>query len=300
MPRPIAVNPQGVNESGSTPKRTTSYNSNSNITSLTDAVSSITQLTYDTNNNLTQIQAPPTASGQTPATTSFGYQAPGQTFLPSSRTDTMGNCRAFTYDSLGNLTNVYDGQASPCDGLTGGVNSCNAYQGDPSGTCGATQTVSCTNAVSGELCWTKDGKGNKTSYAYDTSHNLNKITPPTPLGATTVVSDTLSRIASVTDGKGQKTTYSYDALDRITQILFGGATQCNNRSTCITFNYDNDGNLSSRIDVTGTTSFTYDAMNRLTVKSLPSASWNCAGQSGLTFAYDPAGNLTSYCDAGVA
>lgn len=279
-------------------RRSTSYNSNSNITSLTDAVSSITQLTYDSNNNLTKAQVPPTSSGQSPATTSFGYQAPGQMFLPSSRTDPEGNCRAFTYDTAGNLTNVYDGQSSPCDGATGGVNSCNAYQGDPTGTCGATATVSCTNAVSGELCWSKDGKGNKTTFAYDTNHNLTSITPPSPLGATTLVVDSLSRISSVTDGKSQKTTYSYDGLDRVTQILYAGATTCSSHSTCTSFTYDADGNLTSRIDATGTTGFAYDTMNRLTTKALPSAGWNCAGQAGITFGYDPVGNLTSYCDVG--
>jgi RHS repeat-associated protein len=279
-------------------QRATSYDSNSNVTTLTDAISSITQLTYDNNNNLTKIQAPPSAGGQNPASASFGYQAPGQAFLPSSRTDSLGSCRAFTYDSSGNLTNVYDGQATGCDGMTGGVDSCKAYQGDPSGTCGATTTVTCTNAHAGELCWTKDGKSNKTSYGYDANHNLRTVTPPSPLGVTTIVVDSLSRPSSVTDGKGQKTTYSYDALDRITQILFGGATSCGSRTTCTTFNYDGDGNLSSRIDVTGTTTFSYDTMSRLTTKTLPSTSWNCLGQTGMTFAYDPVGNLTTYCDAG--
>jgi RHS repeat-associated protein len=279
-------------------QRQTSWNPNNNVTSLTDALSAVSTLTYDTNNNLTMIQAPASASGQTAATTSFGYRSPGQAFLPSSRTDTQGNCRAFTYDSNGNLTNVYDGQASGCDGMTGGIISCNAYQGDPAGTCGATTTVSCTNAVAGEPCWTKDGRSNQTTYAYDSSHNLATVTPPSPLGPTTIVSDSVSRPASTTDGKGQKTTYTYDALDRITQILYGGATSCSSGSTCTTFSYDSNGNLTSRTNATGTTSFIYDALNRLTRKTLPSASWNCSGQTGMTFGYDPVGNLTSYCDAG--
>jgi RHS repeat-associated protein len=279
-------------------KRSGSYNSNSNVTSLADAVSSITQLTYDTNNNLTKIQAPPSSSGQSAASTSFGYQVPGQTFLASSRTDSQGNCQSFTYDTAGNLTNVYDGQSSPCDGRTGGANSCNAYQGDPSGTCGATSAVSCTNAKPGEICWAKDGKGNKTSYAYDLNHNLSLITPPTPLVATPIVSDSLSRVSSVTDGKGQKTTYSYDALDRVTQILFGGATTCTPLSNaCTQFSYDADGNVATRSDVTGTTTFGYDTMNRLTSKTVP-VTFACNQLTTMTFGYDPVGNLTSYCDAG--
>ena len=275
-----------------------SHNGNYDATQLTDAYLKVTNVSYDTSNNVTQIQSAPSAPGQTPATTKFGYQAPSQPFLPSSRTDTRGNCRAFTYDTSGNTTGVYDGQTSPCDGHTGGVTGCNAYQGDPSGTCGATSTVACTNAKSGELCWTKDGRTNRTNYTYDVNGNLSTVTPPSPLGAIHVTVDSLSRAATVTDGKGQVTSYTYDALDRTTQILFGGATNCTVPSTCTTFGYDSNGNLVSRNDVTGTTTFTYDKLNRVTIKTLPDATTACVGSTGVTLGYDGVGNLTQYCDSG--
>jgi RHS repeat-associated protein len=272
------------------------HNGNYNATQLTDAYLKVTNLSYDANNNLTQIQAAPSASGQTAASTKFGYQAPSQPFLPSSRTDTMGNCRAFTYDATGNMTTAYDGQTSPCDGHTGGVSSCNAYKGDPSGTCGATTTVTCTNAKAGELCWTQDGRSNRTSYSYDSNSNLNTITPPAPLGAVHVTVDSLSRVVSVTDGNGQVTAYSYDALDRTTQILFGGTNTCVS-PTCTTFTYDANGNLASRTDATGTTQFAYEKLNRVTAKTPQGGSVTCGG-STMSFAYDGVGNLTQYCDAG--
>ena len=268
------------------------YTGNNDAQNLTDSLSQVTQLSYDLNNNLTQFQAPASAPGQTPASNLISYQAPGQSFLPSSRTDAQGNCRAFTYDAAGNLSDVYDGQASGCDGQTGGAHLANRYQGDPG--------VSCPPAKNGDLCSTIDAKGNTTSYGYDGNGNVTSITPPSPLGVTTIVRDSLSRVSNVTDGKGQTTRYSYDKLDRITQILYAGATSCTSSATCTTFVYDEDGNLTSRTDNVGTTSFRYDTMNRLKTKSLPDTSVACSGSNpaGLTFSYDGADNLTTYCDSG--
>ncbi len=273
--------------------RQTSYTSNSNVQNLTDGLSAVTQLTYDNNNNLSQIQSPSSSQGQTAASTRFGYQAPGQTYLPSSRTDAQGNCRAFSYDTAGNLQNVYDGQSSPCDGHTGGASYTNAYQGDNGTNCGA---------KNGELCSSTDPKGYKTTYGYDTYGNPTAITPPavTPPLSTTITYDGISRVTSVTDGKAQKTSFSYDALDRITQVLYGGATQCTSSSTCTTYSYDGAGNLKTRVDNTGTTTFAYDTLNRLTNKALPDTTTACTGSVplGMTFAYDGVGNMTAYCDAG--
>ena len=274
------------------------FTPNDDAQTLTDGLTQVTTLTYDSSNNLTSIQAPASATGQNPATYSLTYNAPGQQFLPSSTTDPQGSCRAFTYDASGNLTDTYAGQASPCSGQTGGAHLCDGYQGDPSGTCGATNTVGC--GAPGELCFTKDALGHRTSYAYDSHGNLTSINPPAPLGSTSIVPDALSRSQQVTDGKGQLDTYTFDPLDRVTQILFAGTTTCNTGSTCIKYTYDGDGNLTKRVDNTGTTNFYYDPLNRLTTKSLPGGGTACPGSSpaGITFAYDGADNLTSYCDSG--
>ena len=119
------------------------------------------------------------APGQSAATYSSVYNAPGQTFLPSATSDPSGNCRAFTYDTAGNVANVYDGQTGACSGMTGGAHYSNAYQGDGSTTCGAKP---------GELCSSTDPKGNVVSYSYDSHGNLTKVTPPAPLGTCLVCS----------------------------------------------------------------------------------------------------------------
>jgi YD repeat-containing protein len=105
-----------------------SYTTNDDAASFTNALTAVTRLSYDSMNNLTKIQAPASAMNQSPATTNVGYLAPGQAFLPSSRTDPVGNCRAFAYDAAGNPTDVYDGQASGCDNKTLGSHLSNAYQ----------------------------------------------------------------------------------------------------------------------------------------------------------------------------
>jgi len=101
----------------------------------------------------------------------------------------------------------------------------------------------------------------------------------------------LGRPATVTDGKGQKSTYSYNTNDQPLQILTNGATSCASRVTCVTYMYDNDGNLTTQIDHTGTTIYSYDNLDRQTSKQLPSG-------APLTLSYDPVGNVATYADSG--
>jgi RHS repeat-associated protein len=272
-------------QSGYTP------NGDANLLTGANSASDVTTLNYssDGKNNLMSYQEPATASGQSAATTTYTYNAPNQSFYPSTKTDAQSNCQSFTYDTAGNLTDVFDGRSSSC---TAGNQWQSRYKGDPGVTCAY-------QASAGELCYTQDPKSNRTNYAYDTEGNLTAVHPPSPLGSTVITVDAVSRISTVTDGKGQTTTYSYDNLDRITQILYSGTTTCASYSTCTVFNYDGDGNVKSRTDATGTTTFTYDFLNRLRDKSSPS-SFACSGSSptGITFNYDLNSNLTSYCDAG--
>jgi RHS repeat-associated protein len=271
--------------------RSSSYDANNNMTSVGgDAVSAVYNLTYDANDNMTAFKSPSSNGTNTGASTTFKYAAPGQSFLPSSMADPASRCRAFRYDTAGNLTDVYDGQNNPCDGLTGGTHLKNAYQGDTGVSCGAKV---------GELCSTTDGKGNVTSYGYDASGNLASVTPPAPLGQTTITSDGLGRPSLVTDGRGQQTRFKYDKDDRVTQLLVGGATTCDApHASCIDYTYDKGGNLTGRVSNIGTTSYSYDAFGRLFRKSLPGPLVDaCAGDTGMKIGYDAASNVTSYCDA---
>jgi len=275
---------------------------------LTNGLTHITTLNYDTNNNLHKITSPPTASGQTAAATSFAFNTPsgvsGNTYLPSSSVDAQTNCSSFTYDPAGNQTGSYSGFApgTNCDGMTSGTGVSalvNAYQGDSG-------VPSCSGKT-GELCTTTKPDGGVTSYSYNANGELTSIVQPggsctgTRKLCTTITYDGLSRPLTVTDGKNQKDTYSYDVWDRITQILYNGTTTCNTSAgTCIQFTYDGDGNVLTRVDSTGTTTFVYDTLNRLTEEKLPSALDACSGFAGIKYYYDNASNLTKYCDAGGA
>ncbi len=284
---------EGTDNSGST---FTSYTNDNKHATDKDQNGNQAISSYNSNNDLTTFTPPVMGGGQTAAVTTFSYQTPssvaGHLYLPSSATDAQGNCSAFVYDSAGNQTDAYLGQSSLCDGLTGGVHVSVRYQGDPGVTCGA---------KTGEVCSSTDGLGNSTTYGYDANGNLTSVAPPSPLGTTTITVDSLSRVTSVTDGKMQKTSYSYDAFDRVTQILYNGATTCSpSTGNCITYGYDLDGNQITTTDNTGTTTNYFDMLNRPITTALPNAASACPGSSpaGITFGYDNAGNLTTYCDSG--
>jgi RHS repeat-associated protein len=286
------------------------YSSDRLPAQLTNALTQITTLTYDTTtNNLLQITANPSASGQTPVSEYLSYNTGGTisggTFLASSVTDGNTKCASVTYDTAGNPTDIDSGltpSGSPlnCDGGTGGTVVANAYKGD-SGTTGCT-------GQTGELCTTTSGLSNVTTYGYNTAGELTSITQPAgsctgtrKLCTTYTYESNNSRPHSVTDGKNQTTTYTYDNDDRVTQILYNGTTSCVHTSgNCVTLGYDVDGNLTTRTDATGTTTLVYDDLNRLTNEELPSGANACSGSSpaAIVYGYDAASNLTSYCDAG--
>jgi RHS repeat-associated protein len=289
--------------------RQSTYNPQSSPQDLTDALTQVTKLRNDTNNNLTSITANKTSPTQAnPAATTYQFNTPtsgggavtGGTYLASSSTDAQANCSSFTYDATGNQTASYSGFTSGtlCDGMTSGsgVTSVqNAYQGDGSTTCGGKP---------GELCSTTTGGGHVTNYSYNTLGELTQIIQPggscSPRSlCTTIIYDGLSRPLTVTDGKNQTTTYTYDDGDRITQILYNGTTTCTlSAGTCIQFEYDHQGNVTERDDKTGGTNFSYDLLNRLTEYALPLGLNRCAARPGMELTYDHNSNLATYCDAG--
>ena len=83
----------------------------------------------------------------------------------------------------------------------------------------------------------------------------------------------------LTDGKSQVTRYTYDSLDRLKTITY-------NDNSLITFNYDANGNLTSRVEGTQTTSYAYDALNRVTTETKPD-------NTTINYGYDNGSRLTS-------
>jgi len=175
---------------------------------------------------------------------------------------------------------VRDSTATTAGG-TGATATAFTYQ---AATSSATTSPTQCGGVTGQVCTSTDGNGNVTTYRYDSSGNLTKVTPAAPLGATTYTYDSAGRVASVTDGKNQTTAYVYDAADRIRQITYAnGTTVVNDR--------DADGNIYKTIDSAGTSYFDYDALDRQTWRSEP----NMDG-SGFATGYDAASRITSVDD----
>ena len=79
-------------------------------------------------------------------------------------------------------------------------------------------------------------------------------------------------------------TYGYDKVDRMTSIAFNAANG-------VTYGYDNNGNMTSRVDATGTSTYVYDKLNRLTQENLPGGRVN-------NYTYDAASNLKTLQDPG--
>jgi RHS repeat-associated protein len=310
----------------------TSYAGNTDDlpTSLTDGLTQATNLVYDTTNNLTSLTSPKSSSTATAASTNINYATgsgtTGYQFLPSSMTDPQGACRAFTYDTVGNLTQVNDNQSgsgSPrsCNN-TGGSSWTNAYQGD-------TGVTSCTSdglttTYKGILCSSKDPRLNSTTYAYTFAASAPKTLQslavtqsggsctPTHNLCQTSTFDALSRVSTVvaaTPGSTSadtKTTYCYDNMDRILKLFYTATTttpNCATGTADVAYTYDGDGNVTQRVDATGTTAFAYDLMGRPVTKN--TGTNTCTGivdgtttaNGTVCFAYDGANNLTSFTDS---
>jgi RHS repeat-associated protein len=249
-------------------ERATTYNSNSDPLTQTAPGSATTTMSYDGLNNLEGVDEP--AGEQT----GFEYNATGLPYLPSKQTSPQGTGSVFAYDTVGNTTTIGD-SSSPASQVEASLE----YNGQTGGVCPDDATTK-----PGTLRCAVDGKGNETLYGYDDAGNLTSVTPELPLGATTIVNDSLSRVDSVEDGKGQTRGYSYDLMDRVTEIDYGAGNT-------VTFDYDHDGNRFERVDsVHGTSTWTYDDLGRRVEDDLPSGDTD--------YSYDAGSNLRYLTDAG--
>jgi RHS repeat-associated protein len=258
-----------VDQAGDT--RSTTYNGfNQVLTSVNaNGASGTTTNTYGTGT----VSGESLVSSKSPtgATSSFAYgnaatgTNPTANFQPSSATDAQANKTAYTYDGAGNLE-----QSSSALPATAKVTS--NSDGTPAT---STDPANGTNA---------------TTYTYNSSHQLTKITPPTgsSLKTETLTYDGFGRVATVTDGNANTVTYTYDLADRITKAAYTGGTH----AVTVTSAYDAAGNLKTQTDPSGTTTYGYDGRNLVTAKTATS------GGGTLSYGYDADGNLTSVQDAG--
>lgn len=256
---------------------TDTFDAHDNHLSRLDDLGNLSTSTYNPNNTLKNTTSPAGAAGGTGQQVDYTYPAPttGDAWLefqPLSSTDSEGQVTNYTYDTVLGLPF----QTVTPGGAAGGGTKVNRYEGDAAGTtCGG---------LRGQLCTTADGKGNTTSITYDAARNPVTITRPTPLGSITNTFDAAGRVATSTDGKNQTATYAYDRNDRLLQTRYGTCVP----ATCVSYTYDANGNLKTRVDAAGTTTHTYDVQNRPTAKTI--------GGVTTSLAYDQASNVTGFTD----
>lgn len=208
----------------------------------------------NTGQSLTQSQAPGGATAQ------FAYTntAASTKYLPTSSTSDAGNQSLVSYNGAGNALTSSDALAAT-----------------------ATLTYNTDGTVATALA---PGNGtNKTLYGYNSNHELTTVTPVTgsSLNAQSTTYDLWGRLSTATTGAGTTLTYSYDGIGRLAGTTFSDTTPA------IAYTYNENGQLTTRVDGAGTTTYTYDQMGRLTSRV------NTAGGGTISYTYDKASNLAA-------
>lgn len=301
-------------------KTSYSYDSQGNLTSVTNALNQITKLgDYDPSGRPRSITDP---NG---FTTTLSYDLRGR--LKSIKKG--GEETGYTYDKAGNLTKI---------SLPGGV--AYTYVYDP-----AHRLTDIQDQDGNGIHFTLDKAGNRlkeeikdrsgkalqsrsrefnklsrlvkeigavnqtVSHEYDENGNLLKITDPLSRTVSNQY-DALNRLIVSTDPDGKPTHYSYDGQDQLvwvtdprnlgTQYVRDGL---NNLSKTVspdagttTATFDEAGNIKTRVDAKGQEAkYSYDALSRLT-----SISYTGVADQNITYSYDQGqngiGRLTSIKD----
>jgi YD repeat-containing protein len=257
----------------------TAYNSRGLPTTIVDANGVTTNLGYDVHDRLTSHTV--VAAGGN-ATTTIAYDAAG---LVTRITQPNGAYLDFTYDQAQRLTQIAN--TDPLTRQTG-----QAYDA-------LNRLAQVTDALSGTAVNTYDARDNlltvkdqrnlTTTHDYHGLNNLIQITSP-DTGVTVYEYDAAGNRTRETDARGVITDYSYDALNRVTAKSFLGTPAEN-----VTYSYDATsggnkgiGRRTGIADPTGTTAYTYDERGNVIADAR-----SIGGQSYATgYAYDLADNVT--------
>ena len=273
------------------------YNSNNDVTKITDPKGYVTTYSY-TNGNLTKIQSP--ISGVVTNITRYNNG------LPQTVTNGEGVTVEYGYDSYGNPNSIR---------MPLSISSVPEYD------------------AAGRLKSVKDALGRITSYAYDKNDNLESSTDPGN-HTTQYDYDSNDNLTSITNAKGGETSLSYDYdTDWLTSVSFAGASKNYSYNsdgtlasfqkpdgTTLNYSYDNLGRVkddgintysydSQTLRLTSITdkdsgkklSLGYDGFGRVTNTSYNGHSnsygyddnGNCTNVNNTTYSYDKLNRLTS-------
>jgi RHS repeat-associated protein len=307
------------------------YDSTGALTSTTDALTHVTNITSHTAGGL-----PLTIVDPNGVTTTLAYDARQR--LTSSAVTTSAGVRTTTYtiDPTGVLDKLtlpdnsflsysYD-SAHRVKQVTDSLGNYVTYTLDALGDKTQVNTYTSASALKRQHSATFDAlgriltdvggvSGETTTYSnYDNNGNVQTITDP-DLNAAHRVFDALNRLSQVTDANSGVTKFAYDAHNRTTTATdpntnatsyvydgFGDAIQQTSPDTGVTvYHYDGDRNLTSKTDALSiVTNNTFDKLDRVLTTTYPAqTALNVAytyDQTGTGFTFG-IGRLTSVTDA---
>jgi RHS repeat-associated protein len=266
----------------------TAYNSRGLPTTIVDANSVTTNLGYDVHGRLTSHTV--VAAGGN-ATTTIAYDAAG---LVTRITQPNGAYLDFTYDQAQRLTQIANNAGETITYTLDALG--NRTQTEvKDATATVVRTRSAVFDTLGRLLHAIGATSQTTTYAYD--HNSNNTLVTDPLTRQTGQAyDALNRLAQVTDALSGTAVNAYDARDNLLTVkdqrnlttthVYDGLNnliQITSPDTGVTvYEYDAAGNRTRETDARGVvTDFTYDALNRVTAKSFLGAP-----TENVTYSYD--------------
>ena len=267
----------------------------SRMTSITDQLGMVTELSYDASGNVTAIREED-SNPQGGIGRSFLYEYDALNRLVKT-TDPLGNSTVYTYDALGSLLTVTDGRGSTTSyaydalsrvtGILDALGGETTYSYDKEGrplkiTAPEGNDISYEYDAIGQLISETDALGGATRYSYD---GVSRLTGRTDAlkGVTSYTYDKNGHMASMTDALGNVHLYAVDGEGSLlTDTYPNGEKE--------SYTYDVAGNPLTYTDRSGVvTTFTYDAMGRILKAS------DTAGNE-MTYTYDGAGNLLAQTD----
>jgi RHS repeat-associated protein len=305
------------------------YDSTGALTSTTNALSQMTQITSHTgggypltivdpnivtttltyNARLWMLTSTVSAASQPSYSTTWAYDPAGNltsVTLPDnsqltyafdtahrliSVTDLFANKTAYTLDALGDvtLTNVSNPSATVTRTHSGVFDALGRSLQDIGG---VGQTTAYTYDPNGNVLTITDPDKNLTQQSFDSLNRVSTITYASPGGFATKSYDQHDRVLTVTDPNGNTTSYVYDGFGDDIQ-------QSSPDSGATVYTFDADGNLLQKTDATGAiTNNTYDALDRVLTTTYPSDT-----SENVSYTYDQTGHgfgigrLTSLTDA---
>ncbi len=282
------------------------YDANGNMTSATNANSSLT-FSYDALNRVSSV-----TDSRFSQTIQYSYDHNGRRVVMA---DPEGGMTGYTYDANGRLTSVTNplgatfqfsfdalnrlAARADSNGLAG------AYQYDASGRLTSVSYAGANSAAQSSSRRRRAAQAMQQSlatqalaqfnYAYDSNGNPTAITDVT--GTNSYQFDTLNRLTAAAHPSLPVESYSYDGagnrLASATSSSYaydtdGRLTQAEGES----YAYDNNGNQITRTDANGVTTYTYDFENRLTSITLPDG-------TSAAYQYDALGRRTQKSVNGV-